>query len=59
MQKFAAGVYVNFMGEDDVGRVKEAYEKEKYQKLVMLKDKYDPANFFRMNQNILPSNGAK
>jgi len=59
MQKFAAGVYVNFMGEEDAGRVKEAYEKEKYQKLVMLKDKYDPTNFFRMNQNILPSRGSK
>jgi len=59
MQKFAAGVYVNFMGEEDAGRVKEVYEKEKYQKLVTLKDKYDPSNFFRMNQNIMPSNISK
>ena len=54
MQKFSAGVYVNFMSEDDGGRIKEAYEEEKYKKLVSLKDKYDPENFFHMNQNIKP-----
>ncbi|MHB1868181.1 MAG: BBE domain-containing protein, partial [Nitrososphaerales archaeon] len=55
MQKFSAGVYVNFMSEDDGGRMKEAYEEEKYKKLVSLKDKYDPENFFHLNQNIKPT----
>ncbi|MHB8567381.1 MAG: FAD-binding oxidoreductase [Nitrososphaerales archaeon] len=55
MQKFATGVYVNFMGEEDSGRVKEAYGEEKYKKLVSLKNKYDPENFFHLNQNIKPS----
>lgn len=28
---------------------------EKYERLVALKDKYDPVNLFRLNQNIKPS----
>jgi FAD/FMN-containing dehydrogenase len=35
-----------------------AYSEENYRKLVALKDKYDPANVFRFNHNIAPSNGA-
>jgi hypothetical protein len=34
------------------------YSPENYQKLIALKDKYDPANVFRFNHNIAPSNGA-
>ena len=46
------GAYLNFTPED---RVRDAYGAEKYQRLVALKDKYDPANLFRLNQNIKPS----
>ena len=50
------GVYVNYLGYgESVDRVREAYGPEKYQRLVALKDKYDPTNFFRQNQNIAPS----
>jgi FAD/FMN-containing dehydrogenase len=35
--------------------VKAAYGTQKYEQLVALKDRYDPTNFFRLNQNIKPS----
>ena len=40
-------------------RIKAAYGAEKYQRLVTLKNKYDPTNFFRLNQNIKPTLTAK
>jgi FAD/FMN-containing dehydrogenase len=48
------GVYVNFMTEEEGGRVESAYG-ESYQRLVALKDRYDPENLFRFNQNVRPS----
>jgi len=57
MKPFSTGgVYVNFLSEDDgQSRVRSAYGDEKYERLVQLKDKYDPSNVFQMNQNIKPS----
>ena len=52
------GVYVNYLGrEADEGpeRIKAAYGTEKYARLVALKNRYDPTNLFRFNQNIKPS----
>jgi FAD/FMN-containing dehydrogenase len=49
-----AGVYVNTMGEEGESRVRSAYGAN-YDRLVALKNKYDPTNFFRMNQNIKPT----
>jgi len=50
------GVYVNFLSQDDgQGRVRAAYGEDKFERLVQLKDKYDPGNIFRVNQNIQPS----
>ncbi|MGI0091933.1 MAG: FAD-binding oxidoreductase [Nitrososphaerales archaeon] len=47
-------VYVNFLNQEGDERVRASYG-ENYQRLVDLKNKYDPMNFFRMNQNIKPS----
>ena len=52
------GVYVNYLGreaDEGAGRIQAAYGPEKYARLVGLKNKYDPANLFRVNQNIKPS----
>jgi FAD/FMN-containing dehydrogenase len=46
---------VNFARDEGEGRVRTAYDPEKYRRLVALKDKYDPGNLFRLNQNIKPS----
>ncbi|CUR55940.1 Oxidoreductase, FAD-dependent [metagenome] len=47
------GGYVNFMAEDDQGRVAETYGGN-YQRLVEVKRRYDPDNLFHHNQNIKP-----
>ena len=51
------GVYVNFMPDDEVERIGAAYGSN-YDRLVELKNKYDPDNFFRLNQNIKPNGSA-
>jgi FAD/FMN-containing dehydrogenase len=54
MRPFATGgAYLNFTPEAD--RVRDAYGTEKYDRLVALKNRYDPDNLFRLNQNIRPS----
>lgn len=54
LHPFATGAaYLNFTPESD--RVRDAYGEEKYARLVALKDRYDPANLFRLNQNVRPS----
>lgn len=47
-------VYVNYLSHDEQARAKAAYG-DHYDRLVDLKNEYDPANRFRMNQNIEPS----
>jgi len=51
----AASVYVNNLGAEGEDRVRAAYAPEIYDRLVRLKDEYDPDNLFRLNQNIRPS----
>ena len=59
MQPFSTGaVYVNNLGNEGEDRIKAAYAPGKYDRLVALKDTYDPANRFRENQNIRPSASA-
>jgi Berberine and berberine like len=54
MRPFSTGAsYLNFTPEPD--RVRDAYGDDEYARLVALKDSYDPANLFRLNQNIRPS----
>ncbi len=45
---------MNFLGSEGEERVRAAFGAEKYERLGRLKAKYDPANFFRVNQNIRP-----
>ena len=55
MRPFSTGgVYANNLGEEGTDRVQEAYGRN-YPRLVALKRKYDPTNFFRLNQNIRPA----
>ncbi len=51
---FERSAYVNDLGEEGEQRVREAYGPN-YERLLALKQKYDPTDFFRMNQNIEPS----
>ncbi len=54
MQPYSTGVYVNNLGTEGAERVRAAYAPETYERLVALKQAYDPHNVFRMNQNIVP-----
>jgi hypothetical protein len=53
--------HVNFMELDGASpeRVKAAYAPEDYERLVALKDRYDPQNLFRFNRNIAPSKNGQ
>jgi FAD/FMN-containing dehydrogenase len=50
----AGGAYVNFMMDEGEDRVKASYG-DNYKRLASIKKKYDPNNFFRVNQNIKPA----
>ena len=55
MAPYAHGVYVNNLGTEGAERVKAAYAPATYERLVALKDAYDPGNVFHLNQNVAPS----
>ena len=55
VEPFASGeVYVNHLDAEEAGRLTGAYSRN-YDRLIALKNKYDPTNLFRMNQNIKPT----
>jgi hypothetical protein len=56
LEEWHTSVYVNFLSdaEEGEGRIRAAYGAEKYERLKTLKRKWDPDNFFRINQNISP-----
>lgn len=54
LQPYHTSVYVNFLMEEGEERIRQAYGGDKYDRLKALKRKYDPTNFFRLNQNIRP-----
>jgi FAD/FMN-containing dehydrogenase len=50
----AGGAYVNMIMDEGEERVKAAY-RDNYARLTQIKAKYDPQNFFHVNQNIKPA----
>ncbi len=50
----AGGAYVNFMMEEGEDRIRATY-RDNYDRLAAVKAKYDPKNFFNVNQNIKPA----
>jgi len=50
----AGGAYLNFIMDEGEDRVRTSY-RENYDRLVAIKNKYDPTNLFRVNQNIQPN----
>jgi FAD/FMN-containing dehydrogenase len=60
MQPFSrGGAYLNFPGQGEEGEalLRASYGDANYKRLVELKNKYDPENLFRLNQNIRPRSG--
>jgi FAD/FMN-containing dehydrogenase len=57
LRPHSAGVYVNFLCDEDRAGVRAAYG-DRLGRLVALKDRYDPANVFHLNANIPPSGGG-
>jgi FAD/FMN-containing dehydrogenase len=55
LRRHTAGAYVNFLGDEGDGRVRDAYGVGKYGRLAAVKAAYDPDNFFRCNHNIEPA----
>ena len=49
------GAYINFMMDEGSDRIKATY-RDNYDRLLEIKRKYDPTNFFRINQNIVQRN---
>jgi FAD/FMN-containing dehydrogenase len=59
MRPWTAGrAYLNFLGPAGPDRIRAAYGEEKFPRMQALKDKYDPGNLFRLNQNITPTASA-
>ena len=50
----AGGAYVNFMMDEGQERIKATY-RDNFERLVTIKNEYDPDNLFRVNQNIRPT----
>jgi hypothetical protein len=58
MQHWAQeAAYLNYLMDEGEERVRDSFG-DKFGRMVALKDKYDPTNLFRLNQNIKPTNLA-
>lgn len=56
LEPHSRGVYVNFTSDDSGESVRSrAYSREQWSRLVTLKAKFDPTNFFQLNANIPPT----
>jgi len=51
------GISMNFVTEADDASKVESWGAAKVERLRALKDRYDPSNLFRLNQNIRPTSG--
>jgi FAD/FMN-containing dehydrogenase len=49
------GAYVNFMADEGEARIRAAYPGTTWDRLAAVKARYDPANLFRLNQNVPPA----
>jgi len=54
-----SGAYANYLVNEPRERIRQAYGAETYDRLVALKNRYDPTNVFRLNQNIEPYSPAQ
>jgi FAD/FMN-containing dehydrogenase len=54
LEPYHQSVYVNFLMDEGKERIRQAYGPKRYERLLALKQRYDPDNFFRLNQNIRP-----
>jgi FAD/FMN-containing dehydrogenase len=57
LQRGDSSVYVNFLGPEGNGRVRDAYPGTTWDRLTAVKERYDPTNRFRLNHNVPPGNG--
>src|SRR5919199_991309 len=48
------GISLNFTSDQSEEKLKASFGFEKHERLVGLKEKYDPMNLFRLNQNVKP-----
>ena len=54
LSRYGEGVYVNYADEDESERAGAAYG-QNYERLVAVKNAWDPQNLFRMNMNVVPT----
>ena len=54
----ARGAYVNFLMDEGEARIRGSYGGN-YERLAALKQRYDPSNLFRMNQNVTPNSSKR
>jgi FAD/FMN-containing dehydrogenase len=52
LQQGDTGAYVGFLGDEGQARVRQAYPRSTWDRLIQVKARYDPTNLFRLNQNI-------
>ena len=58
MTPFRSGDYLlNFLGDENEDTIRASFGSN-YARLVEVKSKYDPTNFFRVNQNVKPDSAA-
>ena len=55
IKQYRQGVYVNFLANEGEDRIHEAYPAATYERLAVVKARYDPENIFQFNHNIRPA----